>query len=156
MSTKKDRANASPRRSAKPSRRPNASSVEAVELEPLDFDNAEAREKLRTASNLKGTPLARKSRAKRISRAQLIKKIGPNAIFGNMELWGQNFSKLTAIATEPCEVAFLDKRGAEALFDSSSELSLRLLHINGPKLYELELWNYNHLRRKCGLEPIEG
>jgi hypothetical protein len=62
----------------------------------------------------------------------------------------------TAIATEPCDVAFLDKRGAEALFDSSSELSLRLLHINGPKLYELELWNYNHLRRKCGLEPIEG
>jgi hypothetical protein len=122
MSTRKDRVNSSSSSAGKSARRRTASSVEAVELEPLDFDNAEAREKLRRASNLKGTPLARKSRAKRISRAQLIKKIGPNAIFGNMELWGQNFSKLTAIATEPCEVAFLDKRGAEVLFDSSSEL----------------------------------
>jgi hypothetical protein len=255
MSTNKHRIKASSSAAGKSARRRTASSVDAVELEPLDFDNAAAREKLRTASNLKGTPLARKSRAKRISRAQLmrlaekpdelsymstseifehsashiaylnledlvdasdgsdtaaravidrlsktrkfaaeevvcssrntrrylailrtgsirivyeckffgykpihilIKKIGPGAIFGNMELWGQNLSKLKPIASEPCEVAFLDKRGAEALFKSSSQLSLRLLHINGPKFCELQLWNYNHLRRKCGLEPIEG
>jgi CRP-like cAMP-binding protein len=83
----------------------------------------------------------------------LIKRIGPGTIFGNMDIWGQNFSKVTAIATQPCEVAFLDSHGADALVESSTTLSLRLFQIMGPKFYEVQQWEFQRLCKKWGYEP---
>jgi CRP-like cAMP-binding protein len=83
----------------------------------------------------------------------LIKRIGPGAVFGNMPVWGQTLRKATVIAVEPCEVDVLDKRGADALLDSSFELLLRLSEITGPKLYELKGWEFQRLCKKWGYEP---